>query len=857
MVEGGAGKANGAAFGSEIRLIVTRSYRQRLITRVIGGSSLECGVGIMRVRPFVKASVCISLMCLLAAANGCGDETTNSTGGPSSTTSSSTSSTGSTMTSSGMGGEAGAGGVNQGGGGAMNQGGGGAMNQGGGGSMNQGGAGGSTMPVEICNNMADDDNDGMTDCADADCAANPACIEDCDNMADDDADGMADCADPDCSSAAVCGKLLINEVDYDQLNADTAEFVELFNAGTTTIDLSTVQLIRVNGSNAAAPVVYGMPVGMSGMLNPGAYVVITSGTVPNIDPAATVFPFPDPNAAGDLQNGGTIATPTADGIALMDAKENVLLDALSYEGPITQVMIGNLTVSLVSGNPIAVTDSPTPLLSTASLIRFANGQDTGDDAADWTGTTMTTPGSANQKSAEVCNTMADEDFDTQIDCADSDCTADPACTVPEICDNTLDDDGDMMIDCADMDCDMKACGSFGVVCLGGACVCPSGAMMETSCTDMLDEDCDGNADCADADCVMDPACKPVELCANGMDDDGDMMIDCADMMDCDTKACGAFGQLCTGGMCVCPSGMMTEMNCTDMIDDDCDGQLDCKDSDCSGNPLCPAGTITSVNYPVITHGGTLVITGTGFTGATTVTIGGVSQMFTVDSDTQITIALVSDGAPLGPQGVIVTTAQGSTAPFGVTVIHLLINEVDSDTPTMPVNDDHEFVEISTGVPNVSLAGYTLVHYNGTGDVVLWALDLNAVTDANGLLLIGNPAVMPAPAITFAVNTLQNGADAVAVYQTAAGNFSVGGAITSANLIDAVVYDTADADDAGLLDALLAPVGDPARVQVDEAVNLASATESVQRCGDGRRNGARFAVGGPPTPGAVNNVMACP
>ena len=70
--------------------------------------------------------------------------------------------------------------------------------------------------------------------------------------------------------------------------------------------------------------------------------------------------------------------------------------------------------------------------------------------------------------------------------------------------------------------------------------------------------------------------------------------------------------------------------------------------------------ITSVNYPVITQGGTLIISGAGFTGATSVTLGNVSQTFTVDSDTGITIAVVGDGTPLGTQPLVVTTGATGT-----------------------------------------------------------------------------------------------------------------------------------------------------------------------------------------------------
>ncbi len=167
-------------------------------------------------------------------------------------------------------------------------------------------------------------------------------------------------------------------------------------------------------------------------------------------------------------------------------------------------------------------------------------------------------------------------------------------------------------------------------------------------------------------------------------------------------------------------------------------------------------------------------------------------------------------------------------------------------------DVAEFVEISTGVPNVNLAGYSLVFWNGNGDISYLALSLNAATDPQGLLLVGNTAVIPAPAITFMNNTLQNGADAVAVHQGLPALFPNGTVINATGLIDAVVYDTADADDTGLLMTLLG-LG---AVQVDEGANPASESQSIQRCANGRLNGLRFGTVGPPTP-AAPSAFVCP
>ena len=56
----------------------------------------------------------------------------------------------------------------------------------------------STLP-EDCTDGADNDADGLLDCEDDDCAADPACLEqDCADGVDNDGDGRQDCADEDC-----------------------------------------------------------------------------------------------------------------------------------------------------------------------------------------------------------------------------------------------------------------------------------------------------------------------------------------------------------------------------------------------------------------------------------------------------------------------------------------------------------------------------------------------------------------------------------------------------------------------------------------------------------------------------------
>jgi len=74
--------------------------------------------------------------------------------------------------------------------------------------------------IEICNNNLDDDDDGLVDCKDPDCATDPTCIatpgdEICDNGKDDNGDGLVDCTDPKCKTFPACLQAACTEdVDF-------------------------------------------------------------------------------------------------------------------------------------------------------------------------------------------------------------------------------------------------------------------------------------------------------------------------------------------------------------------------------------------------------------------------------------------------------------------------------------------------------------------------------------------------------------------------------------------------------------------------------------------------------------------
>lgn len=155
---------------------------------------------------------------------------------------------------------------------------------------------------------------------------------------------------------------------------------------------------------------------------------------------------------------------------------------------------------------------------------------------------------------------------------------------------------------------------------------------------------------------------------------------------------------------------------------------------------------------------------------------------------------------------------------------MVINEVDTDQVG---TDSAEFIEL-LWTPNTSLDGYVVVLFDGFDDQSYMAYDLDGKsTDVDGLFILANTGLALVTDFDLGADSaLQNGADAVALYQADATDFPNDTPLTMTNLIDAVVYDTNEADDTVLLSGL----GET--VQYNENENGNGTTESVQRKSDG-------------------------
>ena len=139
---------------------------------------------------------------------------------------------------------------------------------------------------------------------------------------------------------------------------------------------------------------------------------------------------------------------------------------------------------------------------------------------------------------------------------------------------------------------------------------------ETNCTDRRDDDGDGMVDCADADCAKSDACKAGsgpensnDKCSDWFDNDGDGFIDCDDP-DCEasgiTVCKGSWKGPEAGGPAVATDdvpelgagqsvedligkgsdkdGERSDEVCSDGVDNDGDGRVDCADFGCRFDP---------------------------------------------------------------------------------------------------------------------------------------------------------------------------------------------------------------------------------------------------------------------------------
>ena len=233
---------------------------------------------------------------------------------------------------------------------------------------------------------------------------------------------------------------------------------------------------------------------------------------------------------------------------------------------------------------------------------------------------------------EDCTNGADDDGNGLVDCDDPSCAADPACqgSGVEDCTNGVDDDGDGLVDCDDSACAADpACQSSG----GG--VCAAGYTLTEGSSDSWNNGGAGSTNVVSTyNCVAWDESGPeyayeyiaavngtatVDVNVTGWFNFNDLDVFVLNGAGgiCDPMSCEAYGDssatwtvtagstwyiivdgfqgdtsnydidldvVASGG-----GGPTTEASCTDGLDDDGDGAVDCADSDCAADPACTGG----------------------------------------------------------------------------------------------------------------------------------------------------------------------------------------------------------------------------------------------------------------------------
>ncbi len=242
--------------------------------------------------------------------------------------------------------------------------------------------------AEICDDGNAALGDGCDDGATGNCTVSScgngviAGAETCD-------DGDATANGNGCTSTCLIDHLVINEIDYDQVGNDSAEYIEIFNGSGGAISLAGYKVVLVNGSSTPGAAYTTFDLSGAGTLASGGYLVIGSTTL--LATINATLEIPMGFATNNIQNGNP------DGIALIDDTNNVVIDALAYGG----AMAANLSsfgigpasgVSLVETTALVATDSNA---NDGALARRFNGRDSNIASVDWNFSTTKTPGASN------------------------------------------------------------------------------------------------------------------------------------------------------------------------------------------------------------------------------------------------------------------------------------------------------------------------------------------------------------------------------------------------------------------------------------------------------------------------------
>jgi hypothetical protein len=510
-----------------------------------------------------------------------------------------------------------------------------------------------------CGDGQDNDCDGLIDCDDPDCqakvcdalgntcAANKTCTlcggnggtpelteASCSDGKDNDCDGKVDCADPDCAATScnATGKTCDGLTNTCVCNKPEASGEVSCADG---LDNDCDGLIDCKDTNCqiAGPVSgYGLACGSSGRYCQGTGAAGACACTGN---GGTPQPAKETTCNDGADNDCDGAVDCADS----DCRASSPASLTGGQNCSTTGRFGE--VCSYGGACTCTGNGGTPEVSEVSC---SDGKDNDcNTLIDCKDPSCYTAGGSCGANGRICSSTPSGLPATPGSCVCGGNGGTPE-TAEVTCNDGKDNDCDGLVDCADTaNCAGRSCGTNGRTCSGTACLCPGGQAKETSCGDGVDNDCDGLIDCDDPDCrpvgnglggVCDArgnTCSPVlsghsscsvcsgnggtaqaieTACSDGKDNDCDGVADCQDP-NCAGLACTATGKTCNGTTLICEctgAEVGGETSCGDGLDNDCDGKIDCADTDCNmtGNSCGANGQTCSA-----ANGGTCVCTGNG------------------------------------------------------------------------------------------------------------------------------------------------------------------------------------------------------------------------------------------------------
>ncbi len=323
--------------------------------------------------------------------------------------------------------------------------------------------------LEVCDNLQDDDDDGLTDCDDdVDCPQGtftcPSAAElDCGNDYDEDQDGDTDCDDPDCLVLGACPELACADGQDDDLDgsSDCAD------------------------DDCAAALICASPLACAprGALTCGVPVHLTTQ---GADVTDAVRFWTGCDAYGLDYSGAEVASSF---VSPCTGKVEVrLIDRAIDPAGNLDVLVLDPALECAGGACTQAVYGAGAGLPTTGLLNVTRDQAVTLVVDGWQGYTSSFELVVDCLClVEDCTDALDNDGDGVTDCDDDECALHDTCPERD-CADALDNDGDGVTDCDDAPC-------------AATPACP-----ELDCANDRDDNRDGATDCADLGCFEDGAC---------------------------------------------------------------------------------------------------------------------------------------------------------------------------------------------------------------------------------------------------------------------------------------------------------------------------------------------------------------